>query len=336
MLGAYLDGGGNYIETAASYGDGEAERKIGNTIMHRRDEFVLVTKTNERTKAASKAQIEQSLKNLKTDHVDCLLMHAVPSIEELDIIMGEGGAMEAALEMKRAGYVKHIGISMHGWPYALIEGLNRGGFEAVMSTMNYYDRFNYPEIEEQLLPLAQEKGAGVILMKPVADGYLYRSADEAFRYAFSLPVSVVVTGMNNRKMLDEDMRRAETFTPMREDEKQELYNNALELGNYVCRQCGLCHCPEGIDIPEVFACEGYFDRQMFRGEVNDTAQYALMERLRFWFGQKNRAKERYNKLAVKADACTSCGACLSQCPYNIDIPFKMHLTDYKLAGRETY
>jgi len=123
---------------------------------------------------------------------------------------------------------------------------------------------------------------------------------------------------------------------MTEGEKEQLFKNASELGNYVCRQCGKCSCPQGINIPEVFACEGYFDRQMSRGEVQDTAEYALMERLRFWFGQKELGRARYEKLRVKADVCNQCGECLKQCPYNIDIPNKMHICDYKLAGRNIY
>jgi len=204
-----------------------------------------------------------------------------------------------------------------------------------MSTINYYDRCNYPEIEGELLPLAREKGAGVILMKPIADGYLYRNADAAFRYAFSRPVSVVVAGMNNEQMLAEDLRRAENFTPMTSEEESALLR-APELGDYVCRQCGKCACPYGINIMEIFAAEGYYDRQMARGEVNDTADYALMERLRFWFGNKELGRERYKKLEIKGDACNKCGKCLTMCPYGIDIPYKLALADYKLADRELY
>lgn len=336
LLSSYLDAGGNYIETAASYGDGESERKIGRSIMHRRSDFVLVSKTGERTKEGAAAQIDRTLRNLKTDHLDCILMHAVSSSAELNTILGEGGALEAALEAKKQGKVRFVGISMHGWPGPLVEALSRWNFDAVMSTINYYDRFNFPEIEGELLPLAKQKGTAVILMKPVGDGFLYRSAEQAFRYAFSQPVSVVVAGINNQKMLQDDLRFAESFTPMTEQEKEELYLNVPELGNYVCRQCSKCSCPVNIDIPAVFRCEGYFDRQMFRGEVEDTADYALMERLRFWFGNNKFAREKYKELNIKADACNGCGECLKQCPYGIDIPRKLHIADYKLADRELF
>lgn len=336
LLNTYLDAGGNYIETASGYGRGESERKIGRSVGHRRNEFILASKIDSRTKEEAAREIDGSLRNLQTSYLDVLLMHAVSSLQELDTILGEGGAMEAALEAKKAGKIRFIGISMHGWPETLIEALRRFDFDAVMSTINYYDQFNFPDIEHTLLPLAAETETAVILMKALGDGYLYRSAEQAFHYAFSQPVSVVVAGINNRKMLEDDLRYAENFTPMTDKEREKLLRDAPELGDYVCRQCGKCSCPKGIALPEIFACEGIFDRQMFRGKVNDTADYALTERLRFWFHQQDLAKARYGTLAVKADACDGCGECLNQCPYHIDIPYKLHLCDYKLAGKDIF
>ena len=334
LLNNYLDAGGNYIETAESYGDGESERKIGASISGRRGDYILVSKNGARDKDAARLKIESTLRNLKTDHLDILLMHAVASPEDFKTVLN--GPYQAALEAQAAGYVKHIGGSMHGWPGGLTEALNRGYFEVVMTTINYYDRCNYPEIEGELLPLANKKGAGVILMKPLADGFLYRNADAAFRYAFSRPVSVVVAGMNNERMLTDNLRRAENFSAMSAGEESELFASAPELSDYVCRQCGRCSCPNGINIMEIFAAEGYFDRQMARGAVDDTADYALMERLRFWFGNQALGKERYAKLEKQGGACTNCGECAPMCPYHIDIPFKLSLADYKLAGRAMY
>ncbi len=336
LLNTYLDAGGNYVETALSYGAGESERKIGRSIMHRRDDFVLVSKIGARDKKGAAEGIDKSLANLRTDRLDMLLMHAVGSIEELDAILSEDGAYAAALDAKKAGKVNHIGLSMHGWPGPLVEALHRDRFEAVMTTVNYYDRFNYPEIENELLPLAQKKDAGIILMKPLGDGFLHKSPEQAFRYAFSRPVSVVVAGINSEKMLRDDLAYAKSFVPMTRAEEDALIAGAPELSNYVCRQCGKCSCPVGIDIPEVFACEGYFDRQMARGVVCDTAEYALAERLRFWFGNKELGRKRYAAMDKRGDACTQCGECLKMCPYHIDIPYKMHLADYKLAGKDIY
>jgi predicted aldo/keto reductase-like oxidoreductase len=337
LLNRYLDAGGNYIETAASYGNGESERKIGQCVSNRRDEYILATKTGERTKEKCLASLNQSLKNLRTDHIDLFIMHAVGTMDELDQILAPDGALEGALEAKRDGRINHIGISMHGQPDVLIRALKEYPFAAVMTTINYYDHFNFPEIQSELLPLAQNNNTAVILMKPVADGLLWRSSKQAFRYAFHQPVSIVVAGINNREMLESDLAYAEEFTPMSDEEIELLYQDAAELGNYVCRQCGEClPCPEGVPITEIFKYEGYYDRQMADGIVTNASDYALKERLRFWFGNKQMAMDYYKDLAVKADNCTKCGVCMPKCPYQIDIIQKLSFADYKLAGKDIY
>lgn len=337
LINTYLDAGGNYIETAASYGNGESELKVGKIMSKRRNECILATKTESRDKEGCLNSLDNSLKNLNTDHIDLLIMHAVGTMDDLQRILGPDGAMEAVVQAKREGKIGHVGISMHGQPDVLVEALKEYPFEAVMSTINYYDRCNFPEIEDTLLPLASEKGAAVILMKPVGDGMLWRSAPEAFRYAMSRPVSVVVAGINTREMLQKDLEFANNFKPMTAEEEQKLFMNAPELGKYVCRQCGKClPCPEGIPITEIFKYEGYFDRQMRDGEVRDAAEFALRDRLRFWFDNKDMAIDKYAALDIKADKCTNCGQCTPRCPYNIEIVQKLRIADYKLAVKKIF
>jgi uncharacterized protein len=337
LLNRYLDAGGNYIETAAGYGDGESEMKIGQSISHRRSEFILASKTGERKKEGALASIERSLANLKTDCLDLIIMHAVGKMEDLDTILGPGGAMEAVLQARREGKVKFVGISNHGIGDVLIRALREYPFDAVMTNINYYDRFNFPEIEETLMPLAHEKGAAIILMKPVADGLLWKSAAPAFRYAFSQDVSVVVSGTNSREMLETDLGFAEDFQPLTPAEMDELFTHAPELGTYVCRQCSKClPCPQGLNIPEIFKYEGYFDRQMADGMATNVAEYALKERLRFWFANRDEATQRYLALDVRADKCNACGDCMPRCPYKIDIIRKMSIVDYKFGGKKVY
>ncbi len=332
LLNAYLDQGGNYVETAPSYGDGESEIKIGKAIGHRRDEFVLVTKAHERDYASCKATLEQSFKNLQTDYIDVLLMHAVGTMDILDEILGDGGAIEAAEEARAAGRIGAIGISMHGQPDVLIEAIERYPFKAVMTTINYVDVCNFPKINNVLVPLANKKGVAIILMKPVGDGYLYENIEPAFKYAFSQPVSVVVTGMNTMSMLEKDMALAESHTPITKAEEKALMASAPELNDYVCRQCQLCMpCPHNVDITENFRLEAIFDRQMHKGDVEDAAKYALQERLKHWFGTKDMAIDLYKNLDAKATNCTECGDCMPKCPYNIDIISKLKNVDYKLA-----
>ena len=103
ILHRYLDAGGNYIETAAEYGDGESERKIGTVMTTRRDECILATKCHAREKTEASKFIAHSLKNLQTDHVDILFMHHVQTQDELDRILADKN--RSAEELRQRGIV---------------------------------------------------------------------------------------------------------------------------------------------------------------------------------------------------------------------------------------
>ena len=91
-----------------------------------------------------------------------------------------------------------------------------------------------------------------------------------------------------------------------------------------------------IDFMEVFRLEGLYDRQMRTGIIDDTGDFALRDRLRFWFGGHERARNEYAALSAKGDACINCGECSRICLYGIDIERKVSIADYKLAGKENY
>ena len=336
ILNRYLDAGGNYVETAPEYGYGQSERKIGPIMAERREACVLATKCHGRDREAAAGLIDQSLDRLRTDHVDLLFMHHVQREDELERILAKDGALRAAEQARKDGKVRFIGISNHGSPEVMIEALRRYPFDVIMTNFNYYDRFNFPLIEEELLPLALEENVGVVGMKGVADGFLWRSAEQAFRYAWSLPIHVMVAGMNTMAQLGQDLAYAEAFAPMSEEERERWFSQAPELGTYVCRLCGECLiCPEGIDIPRIFELEGWYDRQMWDGVVRDPADYALRNRLRFWFQNEERAQAAYAELPLKADVCTGCGDCDLLCPYHIPIADKLRHAHHKLTGGET-
>ena len=332
ILNRYLDAGGNYIETAAQYGAGESERKVGLVMAERRDECILATKCHLRERDAAADLFASSLRRLQTDHVDVLFMHHVQTFDELDRILAPDGALRAAEAARDAGQVRFIGISNHGHPQLMLRALEAYPFDVIMTNFNYYDRFNFPLIEEKLLPLALERGVGVVGMKVVADGLLWRSADIAFRYAWSLPIHSMVAGMNTMEILEQDLALAEGFVPLSEGELERLYAEAPELGTYVCRLCGKClPCPEGVDIPRIFTLEGWYDRQMWDGTVRDPGDYLMRQTLRFWFMNEERARAAYAELEVKADACIDCGECEPRCPYHLPIAAKLHHAHYKLT-----
>ena len=335
IVDCYLDAGGNYVETAYSYGKGESEKKIGQVVRNRRKDMFLVSKCPARDRKTAAALIDQSLQNLQTDHVDLMLFHGVKSFEEVDEIFAEDGAIHAFEAARAAGKIRYIGMSMHGWADTLIASIHRYPLDAVMHTFNYFDRFNFPTSESELIPLCQEKGIGIIGMKPVADGFLYRSPESAFRYAFSLPVSTVVAGFNTLDMLKMDLELAEQFTPMTPAEQEVLFQTAPELGSYVCRLCGKCEpAPHGLPIEKIFQLEGMYDRQMRDGIVRDAGEFALRDRLRLWFGTQNVAMERYAELNVNPAHFNDCKELEILCPYHIPIVKKLEIAHYKLTGQK--
>lgn len=337
LLNTYLDSGGNYIETAADYGDGESERKIGKVAAERRDEMVLVSKTASRNREGAEKDLKRTLHNLQTDYLDLYIMHHVETKDTLNKILGPGGAMELVREAQKEGIIGNVGISMHGQPDILIDALKTDEFDAVMAVFNYFDKFNFPKLEDELLPLAQEKSIGVILMKALADGFLWQSAETAFRYAFSLPVDIVVTGMNNTEMLETDLEWANKYSPMSKQERHEWFAIAPELGNYICRQCDICSVSDkwGKKIKKVFKLEGYYDRQMYDGKPRNPAEFALRDRLRFWFGNQKIATKIYTQLTIKAADLLKEVKTLKPCRYGLPVKDKLEIIDYKLGESDT-
>jgi len=331
LLGAYLDAGGNYIETAAGYGDGASESKVGAAISHRRADYVLATKSIERTRDGFLAGLDRSLRNLKTDHVDLMFMHAVQTAAEADAILASGGAMEGAEQARKAGKLRFVAISGHGRPDGLLHAVKLHRFDALMTVFNYFDRFNFPTVDHELVPICQAQGTGLIAMKAFGDGWLYRSPEPSFRYALSMPVATIVAGMNTEELLKKDLDMAARLKPLTDAEKEELYRSAPELGTYVCRLCGKC-AADGFDPQSVFLLEAVFDRQMDDMRVGDAASYALRERLRGWFQQQEAARRDYGALKIQVDPAKDYRRLSALCPYGIDVDRKLKIAHGKLSA----
>lgn len=338
IVNLYLDEGGNYLETAQGYGFGDSEKKVGEVMRTRRKECVLATKSTQRKGKDILQSLEDSLKRLNTDWVDLFFIHELNRFEVLEEITAPSGALEGLAKAKKEGKIRYLAFSNHATPQVALSALRSYPFDALMIPLNYFDRFNFPGWEEEVVPLSQEKGAGVLAMKPFADGFLWKNWQAALRYSLSLPVSCVVLGANTEEYLRKDIELARSFTPLSSEERERLIREAPELGNYVCRQCGEClPCPEGIDILRIFLLEGQYDRQLQDGVIRDPAEYALRDRLRFWFGNQDYAQEAYSRLRPNVLACTECGVCEPKCSYGIPIVNKLKkahqkLTDNRPAG----
>ncbi|PZE22080.1 aldo/keto reductase [Paenibacillus xerothermodurans] len=167
-----LKHGVNHFDTAASYGD--AELRMGPWMPRMRDDIFLATKTGERTKDKAKAEIYRSLERLQVDGIDLLQLHAVGTIEELDKCTAKGGSLEAALEAKEEGIVKHIGITGHGHqaPSTHLEALGRFDFDTVLLPLNYrlYSLPEYRDPFDRLLEETGKRDVALRVIKAIAKG----------------------------------------------------------------------------------------------------------------------------------------------------------------------
>ena len=252
---------------------------------------MIATKSMARTKDAMAADIEKSLGNLRTDHIDLYQVHN-PSMEQLDTVVGEGGALEALMEAKAAGKIGHIGLTAHSTE-VFERALSLDWVETIMFPYNIVESQG-----EELIRKCQEKNVGFIAMKPLAGGAI-ENGTLALRYVCSNPaVTVVIPGMAEVSELEENIKACADTTPLTKEELSQMEEIRHQLGTNFCRRCNYCApCTVGISIPSAFLFAGYLER------------YNLAD----W------ARDRYGSLGVKASACVGCGKCETRCPYHLPI-----------------
>ena len=289
LIEALVENGINYIDTARGYT--VSEEWIGAAIEGRRGQFILATKSMARDKEGMAKDIETSLRNLRTDHIDLYQVHN-PSMAQLDTVLAPGGALEALMEAKAAGKIRHIGITAHA--VAVFErALELDWVETIM--------FPYNIVESQceaLLPRCREKNIGFIAMKPLAGGAI-EDGEAAMRYiAANELVTIAIPGMYNAEEVRSNAKAGMNSEPLNEDELARVAKIKSELTGNFCRRCNYCApCTVGISIPSVFLFAGYLER----------------------YGLADWAKGRYDGMKVKASACIGCGECEKRCPYGLPI-----------------
>jgi predicted aldo/keto reductase-like oxidoreductase len=325
VVDAFLANGGNYIETARGYGHGASESKLGRALKGRRDQAVLCTKTGARTADEARRELEQSLEDLQTDHVEFCLFHGVGE-GELDAITAKGGALEGLLKAVDEGLVEMLGMSSH-WPPVYLEGFDRLPLSMILIWCNYLDNLNFPIIPQEIIPEAHERGIGVTAMKPLADGYLYRSVENAIRYTLGAGAEVAVCGTNAVEQV-EQVAAAVRKGPADAALQEAILRDAVDLGQYVCRQCG--GCPAA--LMDTFRLEGMYDRQMMDYLPHNPADYALRARLAHWFAGRERAAEIFKAAGYDAETLIADAADV-ECPYGIDVARKARLATAKLTDQ---
>lgn len=229
-----LELGINYFDTAPIYYP--SEPRLGEALKGvNRNEIILASKTDKRGKDEAKKQLEESLKNLKTDFLDIWQIHHIDHQDEVNQIFAKGGAMEALIEAKEQGMVRYLGVTGHYDPKPLISCLKRFDFDTVLMVTNAADVHKHSMIKN-LMPEAVKRNTGIIGMKVCSRGRLFdpmhiTGMQQALPYVLTLPVSSVIIGHDNIEQLEENVRIAKSFDPLSNKKMQQLEDMTEEYAN---------------------------------------------------------------------------------------------------------
>jgi len=224
MINRAIDLGITYFESARAYEDSEIY--YGQALKERRKDLFLTSKSHARTKQGALEHLAQTLRNMKTDHLDLWQVHDVRTREDVELLFGPDGAMEAFARARQAGQTRFIGVTGHHDPAITRACLGMFDFDTVLMPVNPAEPA-YESFLEGVLPLAVEKGMGIIGMKVYFRGMAsrlpwYAGMEPFLRFALSQPVTTVVVGCDTVEQLEENVAMARRFQPMTGRESDEL------------------------------------------------------------------------------------------------------------------
>ncbi len=228
IVNTAIDRGIRYFDVAWIYSQGQAETRLGKVVKHRRNEMWLATKTWDTTRDGARRQLEESLTRLQTDYVNEWRFHNVWDFARLDEFTGTDGALEAALQARDEGLIQYISISCHTDPQILVKALNRYPFDSALIATSALDHFIL-SFAEEFLPVANAKGVATIGMKVLGFGSLTHEVERSLRYAFALPLSTVIVGMETMEQLEQNLAIAESFTPLADTERLAFFKDIIPL-----------------------------------------------------------------------------------------------------------
>jgi aryl-alcohol dehydrogenase-like predicted oxidoreductase len=229
-----------YFDVAPSYGQGEAEEKLGPALEPHRSKVFLACKTNKRDAASAQAELEQSLRRMRTDHFDLYQLHAMTTMAEVEQVFGPGGAMEVLRKAREQGKTRFLGFSAHGAD-AAVALLERFPFDSVLTPLNFSSYLS-GNFGPQIVAAAQKAGAGLLALKgmartkwpagvkgadrgwakcwyePIADR---ETAGLALRFTLGLPVTAAIPP-GHRELFEMALDVASEPTPLSAAEEARL------------------------------------------------------------------------------------------------------------------
>ena len=232
-----IDRGITFLDNCWDYSNGECEVRMGKALRDGyRQKAFLMTKFDGRTKAAAAQQIDQSLQRLQTDHIDLIQFHENIRLDDPDRFFAKDGALEAVTAAKQAGKIRYIGFTGHKDPLVHERMLEMAKdhnfhFDSCQMPLNPMDA-HFRSFANNVVPKLVEAGIAVLGMKPMGSGFILKSNTvtpiECLHYALNLPTSVVITGCDSMKILDQAFEAARSFKPMTESEVIALLDKTRE------------------------------------------------------------------------------------------------------------
>lgn len=305
LLKKAYDGGITFFDTARAYTD--SEEKLGAAFSGMWDHVVLATKSTVKKGQDFADQLENSLKKLKTDHIDLYQFHNPAFCPKPG---DESGLYDAMLEAKKQGKVRFIGITNHRLDVAR-EAVESGLFDTLQFPFSYLSN----EQELSLVRACKERQMGFIAMKALSGGLITHSA-AACAWLTQFEHVIPIWGIQREHELDEFLSYIKNPPSLTDAVKQTIENDRKSLDGDFCRGCGYCMpCPQGITI-------------------NLCARASLLLRRA---PSENLLNERGQAMMKRVEDCTECRQCVEKCPYGLDIPalLKRNYQDYQevLAGK---
>jgi uncharacterized protein len=225
IMHAAIDAGVNFLDNAWEYHEGDSEKRMGRAIADRRDKVFLMTKvcTHGRDAKVAMRQLEESLRRLRTDYLDLWQVHECVYFNDPERHFEPGGAIEALDRAKQQGKVRYVGFTGHKDPEILLRMLSYDyPFDSCQLALNGFDA-HFKSFQKRVLPELERRKIAAIGMKSLGgDGRVITKkkarAEDALRYAMSLPVCTTVSGIDSMKVLRQNLKIARAFSPMTDDE----------------------------------------------------------------------------------------------------------------------
>ncbi len=230
-----IDHGVNFFDNAWEYHDGLSEERVGKALVGKRDKVIVMTKvcSHGRNKNVAMRMLEESLRRLRTDHLDVWQIHEVIYENDPDLIFAPNGAIEALSAAKQQGKVRFVGFTGHKRPEIHLKMLSHNfPFDTVQMPLNCLDA-TFRSFETHVLPEAARRGIAVLGMKSLGgSGEMVRhgaiTAQEGLRYAMSLPVATTISGVDNMEVLNQNLGVAVNFQPFSAEEMASLRNRTKQ------------------------------------------------------------------------------------------------------------